>query len=383
YGWFENVLGYPSATLEYFKSRGQPEKWKEYWFGEDAVTLFFIGKDNIPFHVLFLPALLLATHEGYTLPWNVCTNEFLTFKGQKLSKSRRRGIWIDEALQLYPPDYWRYTLISIRPETGDTDFTWKIFLEKVNSDLNDALGNFIHRTLMFINRYFNGAVPDAGQLGDDDKRILRTLRTKVERVAKNLDDFRLQSALRSVIGLSRLGNKYLNEKQPWKTIKSDPQSAASTLYVAAQIVRALSVILEPFVPFTSNDLRNLLNLPEDFQWEDAFSPIPKNHKIKEARPLFHKIEYSEGEMQDVLEKARSAPETVSIDDLSKIDLRIGKIVKAEPVSGSKKLLKLTIDIGSNQLKNAVAGIAESYTPEKLEGKQIAVITNLAPRKIFG
>jgi len=383
YGWCENVLGYPSATLEYFRNKGETEKWKDYWLEKDAVTLYFIGKDNIPFHTLFLPAFLLATHEDYNLPTNVSTNEFLTFKGEKLSKSRRRGIWLDEALQLFPSDYWRYTLISIRPETKDTNFTWEIFLEKVNSDLNDALGNFIHRTLMFINRYFNWKVPDPGRLAEEDRRVLRMMRSRVERIAKNLESFRLQSALRGVISLSRMGNKYLNEKQPWKTIKTDQQSAASALYVAAQIVKALSVIMKPFVPSTSKELRDLLNIPQDFKWADATTLIPRNHKIKESKPLFHKVEASEEEMQDRLERIRSAPETVSFDEFSKMDFRVGNVVKAEPVSGSKKLVKLTIDIGNNQLRQAVAGIAEYYPPKELEGKQIAVITNLVPRKIFG
>jgi len=383
YVWLEAVLGYVSATLEYFKKLGKPERWKEFWFDKDSRTLYFIGKDNIPFHTLILPALLLATHEGYNLPWNVSTNEFLTFKGEKLSKSRRIGIWIDEALQLYPADYWRYTLISIRPETKDTNFTWKIFLEKVNSDLNDTIGNFIHRTLIFINRYFKGVIPEAERLSKDDKRVLRTLKTRVERIAKNLENFRLQAALRGVTSLSRLGNKYLNEKQPWKTIKSDPEVAASTLYVAVQIVKALSVVMEPFMPFTSKELRSLLNLPEKVGWEDAVSPLPPGHKVKEAKPLFQKIEASEKEMQDMLEKVRSAQETVSFDEFSRMDLRIGKIVKAEPIPKSKRLIKLTIDIGDNQLKTAVAGISEYYKPEELEGRLIAVIANLAPRKIMG
>jgi len=383
YGWFENVLGYVSATLEYFENRGQTDKWKDYWFEKDARTLYFIGKDNVPFHTLFLPALLLATHEGYNLPWNVSTNEFLTFKGQKFSKSRRLGIWIDEALQLFPADYWRYTLIAVRPETRDTNFTWEIFLEKVNSDLNDALGNFVHRTLTFLNRYFDGTVPDPGKLSEDDRRILRMAKIRIERVGKNLENFRLQSALRGVISLSRLGNKYLNDKEPWKTIKTDRHSAARSLYISVQIVKAISVLIEPFTPFTSSDLRNLLNLPENIRWEDALTPILPNHKIKEAKPLFHKIEASEEEIQDMLEKTVSASETVSFDEFSKMDLRIGKIVKVEPIPGAKKLLKLTIDIGSNQQRNAVAGIAEYYSPKELEGKQVAVMTNLSPRKVFG
>ena len=383
YGWFENVLGYISATVEYLRERGEPERWREYWFDKDAKTLYFIGKDNIPFHTLILPALLLATHESYNLPWNVSTNEFLTFKGEILSKSRKVGIWIDEALQLYPPDYWRYTLISIRPETKDTNFTWRIFLEKVNSDLNDTIGNFIHRTLMFINRYFKGAVPKAGRLSKDDKRILQMLKTSVGRIARNVEAFSLQAALRDVTSLSRLGNKYLNDKQPWKTVKTNPGSAASTLYLAAQIAKALSIVMEPFMPFTSKELRSLLNLPQKVEWKDAISLIPSGHRIKEAKPLFQKIEASEQKMQNMLEKVRSAQETVSFDDFSRIDLRVGKIVKAEPMPKSAKLLKLTIDVGGNQLKIAVAGIAAYYKPEELEGRLIAVIVNLPPREIMG
>lgn len=385
YGWFENVLGYISATIEFFKKKGEPERWRDFWFNKEAKTLFFIGKDNIPFHTLILPALLLATHEGYNLPWNVSTNEFLIFEGQKFSKSRRIGIWMDEALQLFPADYWRYTLISIRPETKDTNFTWKIFLEKVNSDLNDTLGNFIHRTLTFTNRRFNGQVPEPADLTRSDKRVLQIIKRKVEKIAKDLEEFRLQSAARGVIELSHLGNKYLNEKQPWKTIKTDRQSTATTIYVAIQIVKALAVTMEPFIPFTSRKLWDILNLRGKvyINWKEATSPIHPGHKIKEAKPLFNKVEASEEEMWEILERLRTSQETVSFEEFSKMDLRIGKIVKAEPVPKSKKLLKLSIDIGDNQIKQAVAGIAEHYMPNELEGRQVAVIVNLAPRKIFG
>ena len=383
YGWFENVLGYVSATLEYFRNQGQTEKWKEYWFGKDARTLFFIGKDNIPFHTLFLPALLIATHDSYNLPWNVSTNEWLTFKGQSMSKSRRVGIWLDEALDLFPAVYWRYTLISIRPEAKDSNFTWRILREKVNSDLNDTIGNFIHRTLTFINRYFNGTIPEAKELSKDDKRMLQRSKALVKDVSQKLDHFLLQAALRNVTRLSRLGNKYLNEKQPWKTIKTDPEAAANALYVTAQIAKALSIVMEPFLPFASKDLRSQLNLPESIEWNDAISLIPSGHKVREARPLFQKIEASDEEIQGMLEEVRSTQETVSFDDFSRMDLRVGKIVKAEPIPKSGNLLKLTIDIGDNELRTAVAGIATHYKPQDLEGTLISVIVNLAPRKAMG
>ena len=383
YVWFDAVLGYVSATIEYFKRHGDGEKWKEYWFNKDAKTLYFIGKDNIPFHTLIFPALLMATHEDYNLPWNVCTNEWLIFGGQKSSKSRRIGIWIDEAIKMFPVDYWRYTLISIRPETKDSDFTWKIFIEKVNSDLNDTLGNFIHRTLKFINTYFGSKVPKISRLDKLDEKVLEAITEKVKSVDTALSNFQLQLALREVIELSRIGNRYLNEKKPWETIKTNIEAAANTLYVSAQIVKALSILLEPFIPSTARRIRDLLNLPEKALWNDALKPLTSGHKIKEARVLFNKIKLSEEELQAMLDKIRSETEKISIEDFSKIDLRVGKIVKAEHVPKSKNLLKLTIDIGEGNLKTAVAGIAKYYRTEELEGQNIVVVTNLKPRKIFG
>ena len=307
YVWVEAVLGYVSATIEYFQKRGEKEKWREYWFDKDAKSVYFIGKDNIPFHTIIFPALLLATREGYTLPWNVASTEFLQFEGQKFSKSRRIGVWIDEALQLFPADYWRYTLLSIRPETKDTNFSWKIFIEKVNSDLNDTLGNFIHRTLSFINRHFNSAVPKPNKLDERDKRILQSVRKRTEKIAQKLEEFKLQAALRAVMRLSHLGNKYLNEKEPWNTIKTNPQASATTLYVAVQIVKALAITLEPFIPLTAEKLWKLLNLSGNVHeqaWSEATIPLQPGHKIGKAEPLFRKVEATEEELPAMLEKAR-------------------------------------------------------------------------------
>ena len=383
YVWFDAVLGYVSATIEYFRRKGNADGWKEYWFNKDTKTLYFIGKDNIPFHTLIFPALLMATHEDYNLPWNVCTNEWLIFAGQKSSKSRRIGVWIDEALEMFPVDYWRYTLISIRPETRDSDFTWKVFIEKVNSDLNDTLGNFIHRTLKFINTYFDSKIPEPKNLDELDKKTLDAVNDKIKAVDNALSNFQLQMALREAIDLSRIGNKYLNEKKPWEAIKSNLNAAANSLYVSAQIVKALSIILEPFMPSTAQKIRDLLNLPEKCFWDEAYKPLPANHKIKETEPLFSKIEASEEELQSMLENIRSRSEKISIEEFSRIDLRVGKIIKAENVPKSQNLLKLTIDVGEGNLKTAVAGIAKYYSPESLEGKYVVVVTNLEPRKIFG
>jgi methionyl-tRNA synthetase len=307
YVWVEAVLGYISATIEYFKNVGKPERWKEFWFDKDAKTLYFIGKDNIPFHTIIFPALLIASGEKYNLPWNVSSTEWLQFKGGKASKSQRRGIFIDEALELFPADYWRYFLMASRPETKDTNFSWELFTEKINSDLNDTFGNFVHRTLTFINTQFDSKIPEPQGLDEDAKQILETVKTKVEAIAKDIEDCRLQPAANAMISISRVGNQYLNEKEPWKLIKTDKTKAANIFYVATQIVKALAIVSEPFIPFTAEKLWKTLNLPgnvHEQKWDEALKPMPANHTIAKASPLFHKIEAGEQELDEMLEKAR-------------------------------------------------------------------------------
>jgi len=308
YVWVDAVLGYVSATIQYFKNQGHEEQWKEYWFNKETKTLYFIGKDNIPFHTIILPALLLGTHENYNLPWTVHSTEFLMFDGKAFSKSRRIGVWIDEALELFPADYWRYSLLAIRPEVKDTNFSWTTLIEKVNSDLNDTLGNFIHRTLTFINKQFSDTVPQPSNLDEKDKATLEKAKEIVKKTAEDLETFKMQEALRYAISLSHLGNRYFNEKEPWKSIKTTRQEAANTLYVAAQIVKQLAVILEPFIPFTSEKLWKLLNLEgsvHEQTWNETEKELPPNHKINKPKPLFSKIEDNEEELQAKLEEVRA------------------------------------------------------------------------------
>lgn len=307
YVWFDAVLGYVSAAIEYFKSHKNHEEWKEYWFNKDAKTFYFIGKDNIPFHTIILPALLLASSEGYNLPWNVSATEFLQFKGEKASKSLRVGIWIDEALELFTADYWRFFLIATRPETKDSNFSWELFIEKINSDLNDTFGNFVHRTLKFVNTQFNDEIPQLEALDDDAKRVLAVLKEKVEAVGKEIEDCKLQSALNTVIGISRVGNQYLNDKEPWNLIKKDKQEAANIVSVAAQLVKALAIISAPFIPSAAEELWKTLNLPgsvHEQRWSEALAPLPTKHKIAKVQPLFQKIEASEQKLDEQLEKVR-------------------------------------------------------------------------------
>jgi methionyl-tRNA synthetase len=308
YVWVDAVLGYVSATIEQSQRIGQPEKWREFWFDKEAKTLYFVGKDNIPFHTIILPALLLASGQGYNLPWNVSATEFLQFKGQKASKSQRVGIWIDEALEMFPVDYWRFFLIATRPESKDTNFTWTAFTEKINADLNDTFGNFIHRTLSFINSKFDGQIPAPTKLDKDDEALLQTIKDKVEQAGKEIEDSWLQSAANTLISISRIGNQYLNTKEPWNLMKTDKEKAGTIFYVAAQVVKAIAVVSEPFIPQTSQQLWQTLNLPETIgksNWSDALKPIEAGHKIAKPTPLFHKIDADEAKLEEMLAQIRA------------------------------------------------------------------------------
>ena len=308
YVWVDAVLGYVSATIEYFKRNGKPERWRDFWFDKTAKTLYFVGKDNIPFHTIILPALLMASGEKYNLPWNVSATEFLQFKGQKASKSQRIGIWIDEALELFPADYWRFFLMAMRPESKDTNFSWDLFLEKVNADLNDTFGNFVHRTLTFINAQFNGEIPQPHALNAEDEAVLRDIREKAEEAAQEFENAKLQSAANTLISISRVGNQYLNEKEPWNLIKTDREKAATILYVSAQIVKAAAVISSPFIPKSAEALWKELNLSgsvEACSWQDCLEPLAAGHQLAKAKPLFQKIIADEKDLNERLEKVRA------------------------------------------------------------------------------
>jgi methionyl-tRNA synthetase len=250
---------------------------------------------------------LLASGEDYNLPWNVSATEFLQFKGEKASKSQRIGIWIDEALELFPADYWRFFLMATRPEAKDTNFSWDFFLEKINADLNDTFGNFIHRTLTFINAQFNSEIPQPQKLTAEDEMALQVLREKVGTAAQEFEDAKLQSAANTLISISRVGNQYLNEKEPWNLIKTDREKAAAILYVAAQIVKAITVVSEPFIPTTAEQLWQTLNLTgsvHQSRWEEALKPLEAGHKIAKAKPLFRKIDADEKKLDEMLAAVR-------------------------------------------------------------------------------
>lgn len=306
YVWVEAVLGYVSATIEYFKKLGKPDEWKEYWFRKDAKTLYFIGKDNIPFHTIILPALLLASEDDYNLPWNVSVTDFIQFNGLPFSKSHRRGIWINETTELFPADYWRFYLMATRPETKDSEFSWQLFIDKINADLNDTFGNFVHRTLTFINTQFAGQIPDV-VLDTEAEQMLQTLQKEVETMANEIEESKLQSATNILIGIGRRGNQYLNEKEPWKLIKTDKTKAARIFYVAARYVKALAIVSAPFIPFSADEIWKTLNLGRNVheqKWDEALKPFPHAHRINKPKPLFKKIDANKKEIEERLEKVR-------------------------------------------------------------------------------
>ncbi len=307
YVWVEAVMGYISATIEQSQRNGEPEKWKEYWLNKDATTLYFVGKDNIPFHTIILPALLLASGQGYNLPTNVSATEFLQFRGQKASKSQKVGIWIDEALEMYPVDYWRFFLIATRPESKDTNFTWEMFREKINADLNDTFGNFIHRTLSFINSKFDATVPPPAKMEAEDQAVLDCIKVRVEEAAKQIEDGWLQSSVNTLVTISRTGNQYLNTKEPWNLMKTDREKAGTVFYVAAQVVKAIAVVSAPFMPRTAQQLWQTLNLEGNVKqqkWSDAVAPVEAGHKIQKPQPLFKKIDANDDQLDEQLAKVR-------------------------------------------------------------------------------
>jgi methionyl-tRNA synthetase len=292
YVWLEAVLGYVSASIEWAEKSGRPDAWKDFWFDKTTRNVHFIGKDNIPFHVIIFPALLLATHEDYVLPWQVSSTEFILFEGQKFSKSKRIGVWIDETLKVAPAEYWRYFLVATRPEARDANFTWRDFETHVNTALNDVLGNFVHRTLTFINSYFDSRIPEPQGFDNKDEEIKSELQASASKVGSLLDQFQLKGAVAAVIELARVGNQYLSEREPWHLIKTDRAKTATTLYLATQLVRSIGILISPFLPETAKQISEQLNVSDVSQewWNAGKLDLKPGHLIGKPRPLFHKIQ---------------------------------------------------------------------------------------------
>ncbi|MDH3322058.1 MAG: methionine--tRNA ligase, partial [Flavobacteriaceae bacterium] len=390
YVWFDAPIGYISSTKEWAEREGKD--WEPYWKDENTKMLHFIGKDNIVFHCIIFPAMLKA--EGnYILPENVPANEFLNLEGDKISTSKNWAVWLHEYLEEFPDqqDVLRYVLTANAPETKDNDFTWKDFQARNNNELVAIFGNFINRVVVLTNKYYEGIVPEPGTLSDIDVQTLEKLSQYPEIIASSMERYRFREALSELMNLARLGNKYLADEEPWKQIKTDPKRVQTIMYVAIQIAAGLSVLSEPFLPFTSKKLSAILNIKEAINWNDI-TTISAGHQINKAELLFSKIEDAQVQHQiDKLEATKKAnevivvepqKETISFDDFTKLDIRIGTILEAEKIPKTKKLLKLKVDVGID-VRTIVSGIAESFKPEDIIGQRVSVLVNLAPRKLKG
>jgi len=395
YVWFEAVLGYISAVKEWAETIVKDSKKFEYfWNDPDTKTVFFIGKDNIIFHLIIFPILLLAYNEGksndeqFVLPYNVSSTEFLMYENDKFSKSRGNGIWIDEALKLAPLDYWRFTLVYNRPETSDTSFLWSEFENNIKT-LNDNIGNFIHRTLTFIDKQFEGKIPKKLENDEVDIQFIDRINSINEEIGESIQNFKLRKALRDIVNFGKEGNVYLNNKAPWHLIKQNKNAAGHVFNICAQAVYAFGVLLSPFIPGTSEKILSYLNVSnsKDLAWDSINeNAVREGLKIKKPKPLFQKLEIDDLKkgLEEIRKKSekKGEKELVSYEDFKKLDIRIAVIDKVEKVPKADKLYKLSISLGEEK-RTLVAGLAEQYKIEELEGKSIAILANLEPRKLRG
>ncbi len=396
YVWFDAPIGYISSTVEWAQKIGQPDKWKEYWQDSSTRLIHFIGKDNIVFHAIIWPLILMG-HGEYILPDNIPANEYLNLEGNKISTSRNYAVWLDEYLSKFPADPLRYCLAANAPENKDADFSWKEFQQRNNNELADILGNFINRSLTFLQKHFHNAVPSPGPMDELDREMLSRLAQAPEEIGNLFENFEVRKAVASFMDLARFANKYFNDQQPWVTVKQQPEKCATTFYVCCQVLKGLAILMEPVLPFSAQELWKMLNMKiplSECRWEDAGQPdLPVGHRFNQSKILFTKLEDDviEAEirkLQAITNKKKTEseehlmPEKISYEQFQKVELRIATVLEAEKVEKADKLLKMKIDLGSEQ-RTIVAGIALHYTPEQMIGKQIVVVANLEPAKIRG
>lgn len=411
YVWFDAPIGYISATKEYFNGAAE---WQTYWMDKDTALVHFIGKDNIVFHAIIFP-MMLMTHGDFILPTNIPANEFLNLEGDKISTSRNWAVWLHEYLVDFPnrEDELRYVLTSIAPETKDSEFTWKDYQTRVNSELVSIFGNFVNRVLVLTEKYYEGKVPRVLSELKDEKLIAArqlcfdSLGKNVHLMRQNLDAIKLRDALSNFMDAARAGNKYLADTEPWKLVKTDEESTRAIMYDAVQICAKLAIAAEPFLPHTAIRLKAMLNA-SSLSWSGLLNEnlVADGHQLNKAEILYKQVADEEIQIQlDRLQRIKTENETltppisvsaetikapqhhpvkgdIAYEDFDKIDLRVGKVLAAERVPKADKLLKLTVDLGFEQ-RTILSGIAEYYQPEELVGKLVTVVANLAPRKIRG
>lgn len=391
YVWFDAPIGYISSTREWAERIGDPERWKRYWRDPETKLVHFIGKDNVVFHAILFPMMLMRVG-GYTLPDAIPANEYLTIEGRKISTSQNYAIWLDDYLNAFPPDPLRYTIAANAPETKDTDFSWKQFQSRNNDELADILGNFLNRTFTFVHRYHEGRVPEAGPLDELDSAMLAEMKSAPELVGGLLEHYEVRNATKAFMDLCRSANKYFNDKAPWAARKTDPEKCATTLHVCIQVAKTLCVIMAPVLPFSSEKLKTMLGIEGALRWAQASEPfLPAGHSLGEAQILFAKIEddaiekeIAKLKLMESSSQTAVPPDTgkISLDVFNKVELRTAKVVAAERIPKSDKLLRLQLDLGGEQ-RQIVAGVALSYSPESIAGKTILIVANLEPAVIRG
>ena len=391
YVWFDAPIGYISNTID-----ADPEGWEKWWKDPETRMLHFIGKDNIVFHCIVFPAMLMA-HGGYNLPDNVPANEFLNLEDDKISTSRNWAVWLHEYLRELPgkQDVLRYVLTANAPEAKDNNFTWKDFQARNNNELVAILGNFVNRAMVLVHKYYGGVVPVAGEYTDADKAVVEEVQASVAALSDNLDHFKFREGLKDAMNIARIGNKYLADSEPWKLIKTDPERTATILNVALQICANLAVVFEPFTPFMSAKLASQLRL-SSLNWDMAgrFDLVSDGMEIGKPELLFEKVEDSvveaqvrklqEAKEKNLLDQWKPAEVKAEVDfpTFEKMDIRVGKVLECEKVPKADKLLKFKIDDGMGG-RTIVSGIAKYYNPEDLVGKEVCFIANFAPRKLKG
>jgi len=401
YVWFDAPIGYISSTMEWAEKQGNPEKWKDYWYDKECKLVHFIGKDNISFHCVVWPAMVMGQNKPLVMPWNVPANEFYNLEGKQFSKSEGWYISVDDFFQKYSSDVIRYAIISNSPENRDTEFTWKDFQSRNNDHLADTYGNFVHRTLTFIEKYFDGKIPAPGHMADIDLNMMEDIKKTPGIIEECLLNFKNRQASHELMELARKGNRYYNDKAPWKSRKDNMSDCGTTMYVCAKLLSVLSVISFPFMPQSSEKLWSMLGYSTDIKeerWQNiGEKELAPGMAIGKPEVLFVKIDDKviEGEMEKMKEefmevqKEKEQPsveyapvkETITYDDFAKLDFRVGKVLTVEQVPKSKKLLKVLLDLGFEK-RQVVAGMAQYYKPEELVGQTVIVVANLAPVKLM-
>jgi methionyl-tRNA synthetase len=403
YVWFDAPIGYISATMEWAEQQGKPDRWKDYWLDKDTKMVHFIGKDNIVFHAVVWPAMLMA-HGDYVLPAEIPANEFLNIGGMKLSSSRNRAIWLPEYLASFPPDPLRYALAVNLPENRDVDFTWADFQARNNNELADTFGNFVNRVALFVKKNYAGRIPDGANSRAEEQEVLKAIEEAPGKIGGMIERFEIKNATQELMRLPALGNRYFDYQEPWRTFKTDKPACERTLNVCCRMISALEILMRPFLPFSADKVDAMLGLGKR-GWDDAANPaLPP--EFKKIEILFHKIEDDriaaevakldqagpgarpQAQAEDKKEKpkveetkADKKPE-ITFDDFKKLDLRVAQIVTAIKVEGADKLLKMELDLGTEK-RQIVASIAPWYPAESLVGKKIVIVANLAPRAIRG